>query len=331
MKESNKIRVGISIGDPNGIGIEIILKTFQDKSIYELVIPIIFGHHEIFVNQARKFGISISVFNLLDLKNPKIGKLNVVNISKDPFKISYGDISFESGAYAFSSLHSATRSLKKKFIDVLVTAPINKKSIQSDRFKFKGHTDYLEKELKGDSLMLMISDELKIALASDHIPIGNIISYLSAEKVENKLSLLEKCLINDFGIEEPRIAVLGINPHNGDNGVIGKEDDFILRPLIKKLCSKKKMIFGPFAADSFFGNKNYRKYDAVLAMYHDQGLIPFKTISFGQGVNYTAGLEYIRTSPDHGTAFDIAGKGNASWHSFREAVYKSKSIFLKRK
>ena len=331
MSETSKIRVGISIGDPNGIGIEIILKTFQDKRIFDFFTPIVFAHAQNFIEERKRYSIGTPIFKLSDLKKPHKGQLNVINCWKKPFAINYGQEETEAGAYAIASLKAATEALKKNQLDVLVTAPIHKKNIQSDQFQFPGHTDYLNQELKGESLMFMISASLKVALVSDHIPLKEVSNYLTEEKIAGKIGLLEKSLQQDFGIQRPKIAVLGINPHTGDQGVIGKEDDQLVRPLLQKIFDKGTLVFGPFAADGFFGNQSYLKYDAVLAMYHDQGLIPFKTLSFGQGVNFTAGLSHVRTSPDHGTAFEIAGKGKADTGSFVEALYASRTIFLQRK
>lgn len=331
MGESTKISVGISVGDPNGIGFEIILKTFQDKRIYDFFTPIVFAHPQNFIDERERLGLSTEVSSLKNLKKPHKGRLNVVSTWKQAFQISYGKESLKAGAHAIYSLQAATQALKDGAIDVLVTAPIHKKSIQSEEFNFPGHTDYLNQELAGESLMFMITTSLKVALVSDHIPLGEVTSYLTPERIVKKISILEDSLKRDFGIIRPKIAVLGINPHNGDNGVIGKQDDTVLRPLIQKQFEQGRMVFGPFAADGFFGNQSYLQYDAVLAMYHDQGLIPFKTLSFGEGVNFTAGLSHVRTSPDHGTAFDIAGKGQANNSSFNEAMYKARAIFLNRK
>jgi 4-hydroxythreonine-4-phosphate dehydrogenase len=220
--------------------------------------------------------------------------------------------------------------LKNGEIDVLVTAPINKSNVQSESFNFPGHTDYLAQELEGNSLMLMISNSLRVGLLTDHVALKDIASHITTELIENKIQTIHDSLIKDFGIIKPKIAVLGINPHNGDNGVIGDEDDTIMIPTLEKIRTKGKLVYGPYAADSFFGSRNYKQFDAVIASYHDQGLIPFKTLSFGNGVNYTAGLNKIRTSPDHGTAFDLAGKNLANHESFREAVYKAIEIFKKR-
>ena len=235
------------------------------------------------------------------------------------------------GEYAIKSFVAATKALKENQIDVLVTAPINKYNIQSEEFKFPGHTDYLDQELEGNALMLMVQDNLKVGLLTDHIPVNEVAKHLTEKLIAQKVETIKQSLIQDFGINKPKIAVLALNPHAGDNGVIGKEDDEIIKPAIKKLFDKGTMVFGPFAADGFFGSNQYEKYDAVVAAYHDQGLIPFKTIVFGNGVNYTAGLNKVRTSPDHGTAYEIAGKGVADISSFKEAIFSGMSIFRNRK
>ena len=213
---------------------------------------------------------------------------------------------------------------------MLVTAPINKSSIQSDTFKFPGHTDYLNQELEGKSLMFMVNGGLRVGLLTDHVPVKDVSKHITTKLIEDKINTVHDSLIKDFKINKPKIAVLGINPHTGDNGVIGNEDDKILRPALKKIKEKGKLVFGPYAADSFFGSNNYQNFDAIIASYHDQGLIPFKTLSFGQGVNYTAGLNKVRTSPDHGTAFEIAGKGQADIGSFKEAIFTAIKIFNNR-
>jgi len=330
MSKISKIRVGISVGDPNGIGFEIILKTFEDKRIFDFFIPIAFANSRNFIKEKEKLGISTSIFPLKNIKNPDKAQLNVVDTWKKPFPIVYGEEQLDAGAHAISSLEAAIDALKQEQIDVLVTAPIHKKNIQSETFVFPGHTDYLNQKLKGNSLMFMVTDFLKVALMSDHIPLREVVDYLTEDKITSKIILLEKSLQQDFGIQRPKIAILGINPHSGDNGVIGKEDDTLLRPLLKKLQEKGSLVYGPFPADGFFGNQSYKNFDAVLATYHDQGLIPFKTLSFGEGVNFTAGLSHIRTSPDHGTAFDIAGKGVANSTSFTAATYQARKIFIQR-
>ena len=330
MVETSKIRLGISIGDPNGIGFEIILKTFEDKKIFDLLIPIVFANVENFIEQRQRLGIKTDIFSLKNIHKPEEGKLNIIKTWNQPFPIIFGEVQKEAGKASIRSLESGTKALKDRLIDVLVTAPINKKSIQLNSFNFPGHTDYLNQELEGESLMFMISDSIKIALVTDHIPLSQITNYLNKDVIEKKLNLLEKSLVYDFGIKKPRIAVLGINPHTGDNGVIGNEDDKLIYPIIKKLSNKGKLVFGPFAADGFFGSRKHLEYDATLAMYHDQGLIPFKTLTFGSGVNFTAGLNKVRTSPDHGTAFEIAGKGKADFKSFHQAILYARSIFKNR-
>lgn len=330
MKDIPKISVGISTGDPNGIGIEILLKAFQDKRLYDFFTPVVFAHHQSVVAESKRLGFTTDFFTLKNINSPKRGIINVVNTWEKPFPFNHGTIASLAGEAALSSLKAATIALKKKQLNTLVTAPIHKKNIQTKDFNFPGHTDYLSKELEGDSLMFMITEGLRVALVTDHIPLKEITQKLSEEKIAQKIDLLTKSLIQDFGIQRPKIAVLGINPHTGDEGVIGTEDDTLLRPLIKSLFDKGDLVFGPFAADGFFGSQSYTKYDAVLAMYHDQGLIPFKTLSFGKGVNFTAGLNRVRTSPDHGTAFDIAGKGIADASSFIEALFAARSIFLQR-
>ncbi|MGA1546809.1 MAG: 4-hydroxythreonine-4-phosphate dehydrogenase PdxA [Flavobacteriaceae bacterium] len=331
MGDSSKIRVGISVGDPNGIGIEIILKTFQDKRVFDFFTPIVFAHAQNFIEERKKLGINTGIFSLKNLKKPHKGQLNVVNTWESPFAIVYGKEDTNAGACSVSSLQAATTALKSGLVDVLVTAPIHKKSIQSDDFHFPGHTDFLNEQLDGESLMFMITETLKVALLTDHIPLSQVTSHITTAQVRKKIELLDASLRLDFGIQKPKIAVLGINPHTGDHGVIGDEDDSLLRPLLKSEFEEGKLVFGPFSADGFFGNQSYLKYDGVLAMYHDQGLIPFKTLSFGEGVNFTAGLNKIRTSPDHGTAFDIAGQGIADNSSFNEAVHMARKIFLSRK
>jgi 4-hydroxythreonine-4-phosphate dehydrogenase len=259
-----------------------------------------------------------------------IGKINVLNIWREGVDLNFGVNDVKVGEYAIKSFVAATKALKENKIDVLVTAPINKYNIQSDEFKFPGHTDYLNQELEGNALMFMIQDNLRVGLFTDHVPVNEVANHLNEKLILQKIETIKKSLMQDFGINKPKIAVLALNPHAGDNGVIGKEDDELLKPIIKKIFEKKTLVFGPYAADGFFGSNQYQKYDAVIATYHDQGLIPFKTLSFGNGVNYTAGLNKIRTSPDHGTAYEIAGKGIADYNSFKEAVYAAIDIYNSR-
>jgi 4-hydroxythreonine-4-phosphate dehydrogenase len=330
MKKAENIVVGISIGDLNGIGSEVVLKTFEDTRMLELCTPVIFANVKLLSFIKRNLKSEINFHGIDRLDQIVLGKINVLNVWREGFDLNLGANDDKVGEYAIKSFVAATKALKEGTIDVLVTAPINKYNIQSDSFKFPGHTDYLAQELKGDALMFMIQDNLRIGLLTDHIPVSEVAAHLNEALIVKKIETIKKSLIQDFSINKPRIAVLGLNPHCGDGGVIGNEDDTILIPALKKIFEKGTLVFGPFAADSFFGSNQYEKYDAVIATYHDQGLIPFKTLSFGKGVNYTAGLDKIRTSPDHGTAYDIAGKGLADYNSFKEAVYLAIDIYNSR-
>lgn len=330
MKHAEMIKLGISIGDLNGIGSEIVLRTFDDTRMLDFCTPIIFASSKIVNFLKKHYNLSLH-FQGIDHPSKAIdGKINVMNVWKENVKINFGEEDTTVGEYAFQSLEAATNALKNDDIDVLVTAPINKHTIQSEKFNFPGHTDYLAKELGGDSLMFMITDNLKIGLLTDHVALKDIASVITPELIEKKINIIQQTLKQDFRVEKPKIAVLGINPHSGDHGVIGKEDEEILKPTIQKIRDKGDLVFGPYSADSFFGSKNYKNFDAVVASYHDQGLIPFKTLSFGRGVNFTAGLSKVRTSPDHGTAFEIAGKNEANINSFKEAVFKAIEIFKAR-
>lgn len=330
MQGSEKIKVGISIGDLNGIGCEIILKTFLDARMLELCTPVVFASNKTISYQLKTLNYTLNFNGVRDAKEALEERFNVVNVWKESPEITPGVENQLGGTYALKSLRAATKALKEKSIDVLVTAPIHKNNIQAEDFKFPGHTDYLAQELGGESLMFMIAGKLRVGLLTDHVPVKDIASHINEKLILQKVETISKSLKMDFGIQKPKIALLGINPHSGDQGVIGKEDDEILRPTIQKLQEKGELVFGPYAADGFFGSQNYKNFDAVLAAYHDQGLIPFKTLSFGQGVNYTAGLSRVRTSPDHGTAFDIAGKGVAEEHSFKEAIFAAMEIFKTR-
>ena len=330
MSESEKIKVGISIGDPHGVGIEIILKVFEDKRMFDFFTPIVYGNTKLLSFQRNHLKMNIGLFTLRSDQKPHASKLNVIDVWNHEHKVSFGKVSEAAGKLAVASLEAATKALIDDEVSVLVTAPIHKQAIQSKQFKFPGHTDYLASKLGGESLMFMITDTLKVALVSDHIPVKEVSNTLTPERLQHKIDLLEKSLIQDFGISRPKIAVLGINPHTGDNGVIGEEDDTVIRPVLAGNIEKGRLVYGPYAADSFFGSESYLQFDAVLAIYHDQGLIPFKTLSFGEGVNFTAGLTKVRTSPDHGTAFEIAGRGVAQTTSFKEALFKAKAIFFNR-
>jgi len=330
IKKAENIIVGISIGDLNGIGSEVVLKTFEDSRMLELCTPVIFANVKVlsFVKKGLKSTAMLHGIDRMD--QIVLGKINVLNIWQEGVEINFGVNDEKIGKYAIKSFVAATKALKEGIIDVLVTAPINKYNIQSEEFKFPGHTDYLDQELEGNALMLMVQDNLRVGLLTDHIPLNEVASHLTEALIIKKIETIRQSLIQDFSINKPKIAVLGLNPHCGDGGVIGKEDETILKPTLKKIYEKGTMVFGPFAADGFFGSNQYEKYDAIIATYHDQGLIPFKTLSFGNGVNYTAGLNKIRTSPDHGTAYDIAGKGIADFNSFKEAIYLAIDVYNSR-
>lgn len=306
------------------------MKTFEDSRMLDFCTPVIFASVRLMSFYKKHFSLDLNLQGIDKLEDMVLKRVNVLNVWKDQVDVNFGEENITGGEYALKSLRAAVSALKEKQIDVLVTAPISKANIQSENFNFPGHTDYLAQELKGDSLMLMISEGLRVGLLTDHVAINNVVSNITRERIDKKVNTIYHSLIEDFGIGKPKIAVLGINPHTGDNGVIGSEDDTILRPALDNIRRNGKLVFGPYAADSFFGSGNFKNFDAILATYHDQGLIPFKTLSFGKGVNYTAGLDRVRTSPDHGTAFDIAGKNLANYHSFREAVYAAISIFERR-
>ena len=330
MKKAENIIVGISIGDLNGIGSEVVLKTFEDSRMLELCTPVIFANVKLLSFVKKSFQSASLLHGIDKLDQIVPGKINVLNLWREGVDLNLGVNDPKAGEYAIKSFVAATKALKDGLVDVLVTAPINKYNIQSEEFKFPGHTDYLDQELEGNALMLMVQDNLRVGLLTDHIPLSEVASHLTEELIKRKIETVKQSLIQDFSINKPKIAVLGLNPHCGDGGVIGTEDDLIIKPVLKKIFDKGTLVFGPFAADGFFGSSQYEKYDAIIAAYHDQGLIPFKTLSFGNGVNYTAGLNKIRTSPDHGTAYDIAGKGVADFNSFKEAVYLAIDIYHSR-
>ena len=329
-KKLENIIVGISIGDLNGIGSEVILKSFEDPRMLEICTPVIFANVKILSFLKKSLNLQAQLHGIDKLEQMVIGKINVLNVWRESVNIEYGKQDDSIGNYAIKSFIAATKALKENNIDVLVTAPISKSNIQSEDFKFPGHTNYLDQELEGNALMFMVQDNLRVGLLTDHVPLNEVSKHLTEVLIRQKIKTINQSLIQDFGIRKPKIAVLGLNPHSGDNGVIGDEEDKIMKPTLKKIFEEGTLVFGPFSADGFFGNSQYEKYDAVLATYHDQGLIPFKTLSFGKGVNYTAGLNKIRTSPDHGTAFEIAGKGMADHNSFLEAIYTAIDIFKSR-
>lgn len=329
---SNKkpVRVGISIGDINGIGPEVILKTFSDNRILDFATPVIYSSASLLSAHRKSLDLpAMTHTNLEEGMEPKSKTLYIKKCwDKDPI-LHIGKETPEGGEYAIKSLKAATDDLAASKIDVLVTAPINKHNVQSSEFSFPGHTEFLAKLSNVDNaLMLMVADQLRVAVVSGHIPLKEVAQNLTKEKIVESLTQLNESLTKDFGITRPKIAVLGLNPHAGDNGVIGDEEKEIIIPAISE--AKGILAFGPYSADGFFGSSVYTHYDGILAMYHDQGLVPFKSLSFGNGVNYTAGLPIVRTSPDHGTGFDIAGKNEASESSFRNALYLALDIYRKR-
>lgn len=330
---SELIKVGITHGDVNGVGYEIIIKAFSDARLLELFNPIIYGssksasYHRKVLNNNLKFNI----INTAD--EAREGKVNLVNCVKEETRIELGNASNESGESSFTALDWATKDLKDNKIDILVTLPINKDTIQNEQFNFPGHTEFLDARFAKEedkALMIMATDTMKVALVTSHIPLKEVSSVLTKDLIAEKLKTLNFTLKRDYSIDAPRIAVLGLNPHAGENGLLGSEEDDIIAPAVKEAQEDWILCAGPFAADGFFGSGRFKEFDAILAMYHDQGLIPFKTIAMDMGVNFTAGLPIVRTSPDHGTAYDIAGKNLASDESFRQAIYMAIDIYRNR-
>ncbi len=322
-KDRNKIKVGISCGDLNGIGLEVAIKTLLDQRIFDLATPVLYASSK--TSSAYRKELEIKDFSFNEIKsvedaNPK--RANIINVWDEDVELTLGTPTKTSGAYALKSLQAATKDLKEGKLDLLITAPIDKNNIQSEEFQFPGHTEYLATEFEVEEYaMLMVSESLKVTFMTGHLPLAEIGKNLSFESIIKKIRFLDNNMPKDFGIRKPKIAVLGLNPHNGDGGILGTEEQEFIAPAIKKAKEDGILVFGPFAADGFFGSGAFKQFDVVLAMYHDQGLIPFKTLNFDQGVNYTAGLPKVRVSPDHGTGFDIAGKGIASEQSFRDALF----------
>ena len=326
--------IGITHGDINGIGYEVILKSLADNRVYELFTPVIYGSSKVAAYYRKHLDIqnlNLAIINSIQEASPK--RINIINCTDDEIKVEFGRSSEEAGKAAFIALERATEDLRSGALDALVTAPINKNNIQSDQFNFPGHTEYLQDKFGTgkEAVMLLASDIMRIAVATGHIPVKEISSVLTTDLILNKLTTLNEALRQDFGIRKPRIAVLGLNPHAGDNGVIGKEEKKIIIPAMKKAEEEGIICVGPYPADGFFGSDNFGKFDAILAMYHDQGLIPLKALSMENSVNVTVGLSIVRTSPAHGTAYDLAGKNQASEESFRQALYMAYDISVKRR
>jgi 4-hydroxythreonine-4-phosphate dehydrogenase len=331
--ELQQVRIGFTHGDVNGIGYEIIIKTLADERIIEMITPIVFGHSKVASYHRKTLSVQNFNFNLIkrvDMANPR--RANIFNITDREVKLDVGTSTRTGGEMAYLSLKAATESLDNKEIDAIVTAPINKKNIQSQDFNFPGHTEFLADRYKvSDYLMLMISGNFRIGVITGHIPISKIPEAITYDLVLRKIQILNESLTKDFAIRKPRIAVLGLNPHAGDKGLIGKEEQEVIEPAIQQAFENGILVFGPYPADGFFGSSNYNKFDGILAMYHDQGMLPFKALAFDSGVNFTAGLPIVRTSPAHGTAFDIAGKNQADERSMRAAVYLAADIVRSRK
>ncbi len=323
-------KIGISMGDYNGIGIEVILKTLTDSRVLELCVPVIFGAARAFSHYKKLLNIDFTFQqHFIDDENVASSihnqKINIVNCSSAKIEVEAGKVMAEAGASALAALEGATKAMQEGWIDALVTAPINKDNIQSETFNFPGHTEYLTEKFSidktKDSLMFLVHENLRVGVVTGHIPLHKIPSAVTAEKITSKLNLMLHSLKQDFGIAKPKIAILGLNPHAGENGLLGSEEKDIILPVIERFRQKEHLVYGAFPADGFFGAKEYEKFDGILAMYHDQGLIPFKTLAFNEGINFTAGLPVIRTSPDHGTAYGIAGKNIADESSFRNALF----------
>ena len=330
--KNGKICVGITHGDINGVGYEVILKIFSEPTMLELCTPVIYGSPKVATYHRKAMELTTNFVTIQDAKEMVDGRLNLVDCIVDEVKIDFGQPTEESGKAALLALEKAMADYKKGLFDVLVTAPINKSAIQSDAFRFPGHTEYIQARVgEGqEAVMILMNDVMRIALVTTHLPIRDIASAITKEAIMNKIRIFYETLRKDFNVSKPRIAVLALNPHAGDNGLLGSEEQDIIIPAMQEMEAEGIMCFGPYAADGFFGNKTYEYFDGVLAMYHDQGLAPFKALAMESGVNYTAGLPIVRTSPDHGTAYDIAGQGKADEASMRQAIYTALDIYRNR-
>ncbi len=330
MKETDKLIIGISHGDINGVGYEVIIKTLSDPRLPEMCTPVIYGSAKILTAYRKMLGLPNLPVNVIsEVQEAKPGTVNIINVVPDDTRIDPGQSTPEGGSAAYAALECAVTDLRSGAIDALVTAPINKANIQSSTFTFPGHTEYLEASLgegTDKSLMILYNEVVKVALVTTHLPLSRIPQAITKDAIMEKLKIFDSSLRRDFGIVHPRIAVLSLNPHAGDGGLLGSEEQDIITPAIQEARKERIECFGPYAADGFFGHGLFRSFDGVLAMYHDQGLAPFKAIAGGSGVNFTAGLSAVRTSPDHGTGYDIAGRGDADEASFRQAIYEAIDI-----
>lgn len=330
--KSERPRIGITLGDINGVGPEVAIKALSDARLMNMITPVVYGSSRILSFYKKLLNIEDFNYSQVRTRGQYAAKsVNMVQSWDDTLEVNPGKASVQTGKAALTALKQAATDLKEGMIDALVTAPIDKHTTHSDEFPFRGHTEFLAEFFGAkEHLMLLVSEGLRVGLVTEHVPVREVASLVTRERVESKLKALEQTLKKDFAITKPKIAVLGLNPHAGDSGLIGDEDEKILKPLISDLKSQGKTVFGPFPPDGFFAAGNFTRYDAILAMYHDQGLIPFKYMAFDSGVNYTAGLPVVRTSPDHGTAYAIAGKNQANENSMRQAIYSAADIFRAR-
>lgn len=332
MNDKRKIRVGITQGDINGIGYEIIFRTFENSEMFEICTPVVYGSPKLAAYHRKALEIDITYNAVENPSDIQDGKLNIINCNSDNIIIELGTATKESGEAAYQALERAIKDYQEGIIDLLVTAPINKNTIQSDDFNFPGHTEYLQERLGGGdkSLMILCSDEVRFAIATSHLPLRDVPEAITPELLEEKITIFDHSLKEDFNIDAPKIAVLSLNPHSGDNGLLGKEEIETIIPTINKMSREGILCYGPFGVDGFMGSGKYKAFDGILAMYHDQGLTPMKLLAMSNGVNFTAGLQAVRTSPAHGVAYDIAGKGCADENSFRQAIYTGIDIFRNR-
>ena len=330
--ENRKIRVGITHGDINGVGYEVILKTFSDPTMLELCTPVVYGSPKVAAYHRKAMEIQTSFSIVNSAEEVQDGRVNVVNCIEEELKVELTKPTSEAGKTALAALERALADYREGLFDVLVTAPINKHTIQSDAFHFPGHTEYIEERVGGGqkALMILLKGDFRVALVTGHVPVRDIAGELTKELIMEKMEIFHRSLKKDFGIDNPRIAVFSLNPHAGDNGLLGTEEQEVIIPAMKEMIARGVQCFGPYPADGFMGSGNYTHFDGILAMYHDQGLAPFKALAMDEGVNFTAGLPIVRTSPAHGTAYDIAGKGIASEDSFRQAVYVAMDVFRNR-
>ena len=332
MEQERRIRVAITQGDTNGVGYEVILKAFADPAILELCTPIIYGSPKIAAYHRKALNLDTNFSIINTAEEARDGRVNMLTCFDDEVKVELGQPSTEAGEAALKALDRAMTDFRSGLYDVLVTAPINKATIQSPGFKFPGHTEYIETSMGNGqkALMILMNETLRVALVTTHLAIKDVAKAITKERIIEKATIFHTALKRDFRISNPRIAVLALNPHAGDDGLLGSEEKEIIAPAIEELAAKGIQAFGPYPADGFFGSGTYTRFDGVLAMYHDQGLAPFKTIALESGVNYTAGLSIVRTSPDHGTAYDIAGQGKADENSMRQAIYTAIDVFRNR-